>query len=79
VKTDEAPRIRKSGSLESSQEADGLAAVGSVRAGGLEPSEQPVELRAQGRSPRTSSTAASVGSISIGRLARGGGGSISWW
>jgi len=38
VKPDDAPRVRKSTSLEASEEADGLAAIRSVRPGGLEAS-----------------------------------------
>jgi hypothetical protein len=78
VETDEAFRVSEPAPLERPEETNRLARVGPLRFRRLQPGEEPFEGRAQSDSPRISSTAERVGSISTGRFAPGGGGSISW-
>ena len=77
VQANELFRAVEDGPARSPQELRVLSRARPAPPGLLESREQP--LAHEAARERTASTAESVGSISIGRLARAGAGSVSWW
>jgi hypothetical protein len=79
VEPDQGPGLRGRNVFGKPEQPPGFAVVGAFPRRGLEPGDQRLEsFPHRPLSLRTSSIAERSGSISIGRLARGGGGSASW-